>query len=322
MKKYFAKALEKSGLNALFGRLHRGETKILLYHSVVKKADFNAGLDYADQCLTDEEFERQMRFLSRRFNVISLDDFFKGHRDKEGINVVITFDDGFLNNYAVAYPILKRYGLKAAFFVTTSFISEGKTPWFIKLAYEAYKSPRFGKSYEEKKAVVEKMKKSLRGLAFEEFRKELARFGDVSDDEIFRDGRAYFRPMSWEEVIRLSGDSTVTIGSHGRTHYPLDILDRETLKSEMLGSKELIEQKIQKRVDYVSYPHGFISDDVLDATKESGYTAGITTVHGFNCKSSDPYLLKRNEVGNRGDINIFSSVISGSWDFFKGFFGQ
>src|SRR4030042_2336244 len=107
MKRYFACALQNSGINAGLRYLNRSRTKILLYHAIVKEEQFNPSLDPADQCLTDEEFERQMEFISQNFEVISLDDFFNSSRRTNRPYIIITFDDGFMNNYTVAYPILK-----------------------------------------------------------------------------------------------------------------------------------------------------------------------------------------------------------------------
>lgn len=274
MKTHFAYVLDECGVNIFFRLLNKRKTKILLYHSIVKKEIFNPSVDYADQCLTDEVFERQMWFLKKRFNIISLDEFFNRRFDSRRLNIIVTFDDGFLNNYTIAYPILKKYKLKAAFFITTSFISGIEIPWFLKRRIPTDES-------------MAKLKSS------------------------------YFEAMDWTNVGILSEDPLITIGSHCKTHCPLITFQEEKVREELKDSKKIIEEKIKKKINYVSYPHGAVNDEIVSIAKQSGYRAGITTLHGFNDITTNPYLLKRNEIGNRGDINIFSSAISGSWDFFK-----
>ena len=289
MKTHFSRILEKSGTNMLFSRLNKGRTKILLYHSIVKKELFNATRDSSDQCLTDEEFEKQMRYLNEHCNVISLDDFFNAKQDRNKLNVVVTFDDGFLNNYTIAYPILKKYNIKATFFITTSFLSGEGVPWFLRVPNEA--------------------KKAIRNLPFEEFEKRVNSFNYDPND--------YFQPMDWEHLIELSEDPLISVGSHCKTHYPLTVLPTEKLTDELKGSKEILERKLKKKVDYISYPHGIFNENIIEMTKKSGYKAAITTLHGFNSDNIAPYRMRRNEIGNRGDLNILSSVLSGSWDFFR-----
>lgn len=101
---------------------------VLMYHSI----------DHRDKVtklsVSPESFERQMAFLKRRrYNVVGLDAIAGYMEKKEPIppkTVAITFDDGFENNYTHAYPILKKYGLPATFFVIVDKIGEpGYMSW-------------------------------------------------------------------------------------------------------------------------------------------------------------------------------------------------
>jgi len=71
-------------------------------------------------------FERNLLFLKKRTNVVSLDDFFKGRLSSEKINVVITFDDGYKGWISYAIPALKRFKLPAVFFVSSGFVGLSK----------------------------------------------------------------------------------------------------------------------------------------------------------------------------------------------------
>ena len=97
---------------------------VLMYHYVedtkLAKKD--------KRIVTPESFEKQMRFLKvNDYNVISLEDFSELLKEKKEAprnTVVITFDDGHLDNYEIAYPILKKYGLKATMFVIVDYLNE------------------------------------------------------------------------------------------------------------------------------------------------------------------------------------------------------
>jgi peptidoglycan/xylan/chitin deacetylase (PgdA/CDA1 family) len=94
---------------------------ILLYHELFRNS-FKEG-KYA---IAVEEFERQMSYLSENgFKSLPLGDFVKADSgsDNSKKEIIITFDDGNVSDYTIALPLLKNYGLNAAFFVTVSRIS-------------------------------------------------------------------------------------------------------------------------------------------------------------------------------------------------------
>ena len=97
----------------------RARVRILMYHSIDQDP-----LDV--HTVSPMAFEEQMHFLATRCNIIPLDQLVD-HLDGKGSlpdnPVVITFDDGWANNYTVAYPILKKYRLPATMFVIPEWIA-------------------------------------------------------------------------------------------------------------------------------------------------------------------------------------------------------
>ncbi len=94
-----------------------GVQVILLYHSVGTAAPYG---------ISPEVFEAQMGLLAERFTVVRLSDLpLAVQAGPPGSNIaVVTFDDGCLDNYEVALPILERFGIKATFFVVTDFLGK------------------------------------------------------------------------------------------------------------------------------------------------------------------------------------------------------
>lgn len=93
---------------------------ILYYHAVSNKID---GL--SELFVSPENFEKQMDYLKKNnYDVITFDNL--GELNKYKKPVIITFDDGYENNYLEAYPILKKYNFKAVIFVTTNFIDKDR----------------------------------------------------------------------------------------------------------------------------------------------------------------------------------------------------
>ena len=114
----------------LYELIGKRRVRILLYHKV---CDLPEG-KYRDHAVPPASFARQMEFLfQNRFNVITLEQFLE-YKEKNikppPKSVIITFDDGYMENYINAYPILERYNFKATFFIVTDYIdSEEPFRW-------------------------------------------------------------------------------------------------------------------------------------------------------------------------------------------------
>ena len=134
-----------TGLSSLYARLRagvRGESvaTVMMYHSI-PAADEQPWMDPCN-CLPAYEFERQMHFLAHHRHVISVERLVQKLRDKETLQrgtVVITFDDGYLNNLRVAAPILARYRLPATIYLATSYITNQENQW-IDTLYSAFRA--------------------------------------------------------------------------------------------------------------------------------------------------------------------------------------
>src|SRR3989344_4458910 len=124
-----------AGLVKLSRFINRNKVKILMYHRVDdKKIDILPY--YANLNVSIKNFEEQMRYLSKNYNVIPLNDIININKNKKIKNsVIITFDDGYIDNYLYAYPILKKYNLPATIFLPTDFIENKKRYWLNKLYY-------------------------------------------------------------------------------------------------------------------------------------------------------------------------------------------
>jgi len=107
----------------------RGNTPALVYHRVAPLR-YRKAFSYAN--VFPENFDKQMAFLSDNFKTLTVSSFLDRARQGKisGDEVCVTFDDGFRDNYIYALPILKKYGVKATFFLATAAIgTERVFPW-------------------------------------------------------------------------------------------------------------------------------------------------------------------------------------------------
>ena len=94
----------------------RNLSVILNYHSVHPAHESST---------RPEDFLAQMTYLKANFSVISLAEFLDArtsHRELPAKTTMVTFDDGYMNNYEHAFPILKKLDLPATIFLTTGFV--------------------------------------------------------------------------------------------------------------------------------------------------------------------------------------------------------
>lgn len=119
--------LEYSGSNALFRYLNRGKIKVLMYHSISPVGS------YFNNSVSESEFICQINYLLKHYSILSVTQdgqFLNVVPNK--VNVLLTFDDGFKDNYTIAAPILSRFGLSAVFFVIGECLESGAAPSFVK----------------------------------------------------------------------------------------------------------------------------------------------------------------------------------------------
>jgi hypothetical protein len=144
IKQQLKQALLSSGVLRLAARLHRKGAAILMYHSVLEDpgsvSDSLGGMIHPRPI-----FEGQMELLAREFHPVSLDQvgrFVSGEEDLPERAVVVTFDDGYADNFEMAMPILDRLGVPAAFYVTVDCVENRSLPWPSRLRYSFRKTAR------------------------------------------------------------------------------------------------------------------------------------------------------------------------------------
>ena len=91
---------------------------VLMYHHILSKDSFIAS--------SIDNFEKQMKFISQNYKTLTSKEFeeYKKGKLPAKKSVMITFDDGWRDNLEYAYPILKKFNLKATLFAITGWIDE------------------------------------------------------------------------------------------------------------------------------------------------------------------------------------------------------
>jgi peptidoglycan/xylan/chitin deacetylase (PgdA/CDA1 family)/glycosyltransferase involved in cell wall biosynthesis len=310
-------------------RLFGPGVRILFCHRVENSARPDA---LGSRPLTATEFDRQLRHLVRFWHVVSLEEAVRALESGAPLptnTVVITFDDGYRDNYTVALPLLEKYKLPATIFVVSGAL-DGKPLWFDEVhgwfAESKIPSLRFsqieselslrtpaqrGEAARKVVAVLKTLGSSSRDQAMAELR---ARLGVTSPNRQPED-RAV---LTWDELRRMATSKLVTVGAHTVTHPILTHLDRENVRCEIEESSQRIAQELQRPVHYFAYPNGAYNATAQGVVRQAGLVACESKGGGFNPADSDLTALRR--LGAEGlSLSQFALYLAGWEDLREGF---
>jgi peptidoglycan/xylan/chitin deacetylase (PgdA/CDA1 family) len=287
------------GLSAVLSaraRLRLPVLSILTYHHVCDPgADYRFDPETAD--VTPAQFRRHMELVKRHFSVIDIDEML-GALDGKKLPpnpCLITFDDGYRSNLDVALPILSELGLKAVFFIATSFVSERRLYWWDRVAYIVASSTRASmqltypraatidlRDQAAARAALVKVIKDEAGLDLERYLLEAATAAGVTWSRDLERKLADELIMTWDEVRRMR-DAGMDIESHSRHHRVLQTLDAAGLHDDLAGAREDLAREMGQPSRVIAYPVGRTIapfPKVREAVAAAGYQCGLTNASG------------------------------------------
>jgi peptidoglycan/xylan/chitin deacetylase (PgdA/CDA1 family) len=257
-----------------FRKLMRGRyLTVLCYHRVLD-TDGEFPFDSDLVSASTAQFREQLRYISRNYNVLNFRSLARYLRKNNGRfpdnPLLITFDDGYIDNYTVAYPMLREFGLPATIFVTAGFIGGKRLFWWDRIAYIVKKTARKSisldrpveisldiESFDDRQECarrVIKLAKTIPEDAKEELIGELSRQLNVTPP----DGEADY-VMSWEQ-LREMNEQGIEIGAHSVNHPIFSNVDDRRLGEEVAYSRKLIEEKVGAEVITFGSPGRGIMD--------------------------------------------------------------
>jgi peptidoglycan/xylan/chitin deacetylase (PgdA/CDA1 family) len=321
-------AAELYARSSSFLRCLQGKVIILTYHRVVSGEESKA------QCIEDgmyvsvETFTAQMRFLKTHFEVVSFPELLmmwaEERWDPARRYCVVTFDDGWLDNYTHALPVLKRYDVPATVFLPTSFIGTDKWFWPEQVGWLYQRFAQRPK--EEQERIVCAMRHQhgwvqggevallRRGSdAVIEWCKMLAPaqidvFVSVWTVALEATLPSDRRIVNWE-AVRVMSEAGVSFGSHSVTHTILTKLQCDDVMREAVDSWSALKQQPIRSVPIFCYPNGDWSEEIGRCVKAAGYQAATTTEFGYETQTpSNLFGLKR--VGVHEDISCSDKLFA------------
>lgn len=264
-------------------------------------------------------FEKHLRYLARNYQVVTMQQLME-ERSLRRANArrlcVITFDDGWSDNYHHALPLLRKYGMPATLFISTEFIGSDRVPWF----YDLLMSLHFlSESLEQGTANVEVLR--MNGIP-----ESIVAWAGLPDDQrphaiervieavkllpaseitdcigtlcrLIHPSSGHLRGgqpamLTWDNVREMRRNG-FEIGSHGVTHWILTRISGAQLEYEVWQSKQSIENELKEPIQGFSYPNGDYSDHVIGLLQKAGYKYACTIKPGYVERQNSPFKLNR-----------------------------
>jgi peptidoglycan/xylan/chitin deacetylase (PgdA/CDA1 family) len=254
--------------------------------------------------LTKKTFEQHLQFYKKYFHVVSLEDYYLARFSEERFNICLTFDDGFANNYKYVLPLIEAYKLPATFFVTGIRDAGYDILWNDCVALAQKFGPvkfQFGKEVFIKNARGgyvsrvdgRQLKEMLRGESFKTKADLMKILEPWLPAQVKNTVTDYWQQMTLAEIQELSHSRFATIGCHGYYHNDLARHGFEDVKTELIRSKQLLENAIQKKVDSLAFPYGSYSRETVNIAKSVGFRKLLAAEFFFPDDPSDPAMRER-----------------------------
>ena len=307
MKGAIKNVMVRSGLLQALGRFRPPDAVILMYHSVLEDPGSQACY-LGEISYSRDTFRRQMELLARRYHPVSLDDVLRYVTQQAEFprrSIAVTFDDGYTDNYEVAAPVLKDAGVPATFYATVDCVERRRLPWPSHLRFMLRNTKKekwidaSGRSWplsceaEREAAVMRSCDEccKLVGTAQDEY---IARLSGELDIQVPAESGTLM--MDYVQMRSLIQQGHI-IGSHTLSHPNMAYVEPETARRELAESKRRLEQGLKSPIIHFAYPCPALSphwtEQTLEASREAGYAAAVTTNPGSARAGDNPLRLKR-----------------------------
>jgi peptidoglycan/xylan/chitin deacetylase (PgdA/CDA1 family) len=323
IKAMAAAALAASGLHrAWHRRVHQHQVAILMYHSVVRTP-----LPVPDWCFLDaRSFRGQVVYIKDHFSVLPFSQVVDALKNDavDRPTAVLTFDDGYQNNYDVAFPVLSELAVPATIFLTTSLIDSGDTVWFCRLNDALTRTKK--KSFEWRKLsfdISDAVKKAQASTTLQALLKQYPPYAlnsilleiieklDVEAVHAIRPGSPY--QMLRESAIKaMLKSGLIDIGAHTHTHAILGQLSLEEQRREIEQSLDIVKELTGQPCKFFAYPNGRAQDFnqvSMNLLQSAGVKAAVSTVAGPNDTTTPRLGLRRYSVGSNTGMAAFQLMV-------------
>lgn len=252
---------------------------VLLYHGVPEFGN--------DSSVTLAAFELHITLMERHFEFIAPEQLQANRRRTGRLQVLLTFDDGFQNQFEGAKRVLVKHGIPAMFFVSSRHSSPGVFLWFayLRMLSEhfqedgfSFRGTYFSMCSRARAASISRLTTILLNLKphpsamYRAIEEELPDMRGIVDQEVIKDR---YQGMSAAQVAELSRESQFTIGCHTVDHPCLTRCTWDEGLRQIADNKKWLELVTNRRCTSIAYPLGEYDCQTLEQCRELAFDHGF-----------------------------------------------
>jgi peptidoglycan/xylan/chitin deacetylase (PgdA/CDA1 family) len=263
----------------LLGPGGAGKARVLMYHGIGEAGCHRVNVRH----LSTELFERHLKLFTAHFNVVPLQDLLHGARHPDKLTVALTFDDGLRNNRTHALPLLEKYQVPAAFFITGANpcglrilwgdlldLGERHTDQDLQVSGRTWRKNEHGRYAEHGN-----------GLLLRDHIKQSGVWGPKQDlydqlgalvDGPLQADRLFWELMSDDELRRFTQHPFVTLGSHGWWHNDMGRIPPAQVTTELTQSRDYLTEISGAAPSLLAWPSGSYGEESVRIAASVGFT--------------------------------------------------
>lgn len=293
---------------------------VLTYHRILPFADRDLSFSHSAIMVDPVNFDRQLAFIKRHFRVINTNTLVAALQDNQTLPdaaCLITFDDGWQDNYQYAYPLLRKRKLSAVVFPATDYIGTGKLFWqeamghgfhqlldmdseqAVAFLHEHGMSKLKHENAQSRIKTIRNYVRDLKSLSYDELDRIMASMQSILGSIDYGQVDSY---LNWDQIAEMH-ENGVEFGSHACSHRILTRLDDQEASRELEKSRHLLEQAIHLKPDIIAYPNGNYNEHLGELTRRAGYKIGFGTRFGYVAATDNPLDIKRININDMTAAN-------------------
>lgn len=303
-------------------RAKNNQLLILMYHRVLPKYTAESEHVQPGMYVTPDSFQLHLNTLKQYFTLVSLSDWLSKNNAGKPLpekSCAITFDDGWIDNYKHAFPILQSEQTPATLFIVSDMIGTNASFWPERLTNILQCISSRWLEHNSNNTSVIWIGNLLKNYDISQIPLTTTDIDCIinnaklcSDPEIITNisnieqllnlNASHYAPtlLDWSQIKTMTSTGLVEIGSHTRHHIRMmDALDEQTISNEICKSKDMIISKGFKSINLFCYPNGYVTNS-SDQLVRHNYSGACTTQKGWNTPDTDPHLLRR--IGVHNDV--------------------
>ena len=289
----------------------RNSAFVLTYHRVlISPRQDDSIFVQPGTYVTVESFRQQLTFLKEKFQILSLSELLKRVDSGKSVSgcCSVTFDDGWLDNYTNAFPVLHELQIPSTIFLATAVIGTNRMFWPEELSFYLRQPAVISSLAGIDPQLCSSASFDNNGLYLDNSIQIVKNYTPEKREALFSFLRSTSTSlpsvrmlMNWEEAREMHASSLVSFGAHSANHVILDQVPLEIAEEEIINSRDEIEFRLGKPPELFAYPNGNYSKDLQALLKEKGFNGAVTTRKGWFNKNADLYEIPR--IGIHEDIS-------------------